>query len=124
MYHTRHHTFPDTDPYKVDDALDALRERLGIHAQLDKQQALDMLVAPLYDAQGVLRGTLAIDEPLDGRRPAPDRRRVLERFASMAGRAVLASVERESLAEQVMMADTVKEIVRTTSAQLSLDGLL
>ena len=44
-YHTRHHTFPDTDPHKVDDALDALRERLGIHAQLDKQLALDMLVA-------------------------------------------------------------------------------
>ena len=90
----------------------------------DAWHPLDMLVAPLYDAQGVLRGTLAIDEPLDGRRPDPDRRRVLERFASMAGRAVLASVERESLAEQVMMADTVKEIVRTTSAQLSLDGLL
>ena len=51
MYHTRHHTFPDTDPYKVDDALDALRERLGIHAQLDKQQALDMLVARFRRAE-------------------------------------------------------------------------
>ena len=83
-----------------------------------------MLVAPLYDAHGVLRGTLAIDEPLDGRLPDLERRRVLEKFAVLAARAVLASVERESLAEQVAMADTVKAIVRTTSAQLSLGGLL
>ncbi len=85
---------------------------------------MDMLVAPLYDAQGVLRGTLAIDEPLDGRLPEPKRRQVLERFALLAARAVLTSVERESFAEQVAMADTVKAIVRTTSAQLSLKGLL
>ncbi len=84
----------------------------------------DMLVAPLYDAHGELRGTLAIDEPLDGRRPDVERRQILERFAGLASRAVLSAVERESLAEQVAMADTVKSIVRTTSAQLSLEGLL
>ena len=85
---------------------------------------LDMLVAPLYDEHGELRGTLAIDEPLDGQRPDLERRRVLERFAALSSRAVLSAVERESLVEQVAMADTVKSIVRTTSAQLSLDGLL
>lgn len=85
---------------------------------------LDMLVAPLYDEHGELRGTLAIDEPLDGQRPGLERRRVLERFAALSSRAVLSAVERESLVEQVAMADTVKSIVRTTSAQLSLDGLL
>ena len=53
--------------------------------------------------------------------PDLERRRVLEKFAVLAARAVLASVERESLAEQVAMADTVKAIVRTTSAQLSLE---
>ena len=90
----------------------------------DAWHPMDMLVAPLYDARGVLRGTLAIDEPLDGRRPDAERRRVLERFAILASRAVLASVEREELAEQVTMAETVKAIVRTTSAQLSLEGLL
>ncbi|MCW2817412.1 MAG: ATP-binding region, ATPase domain protein [Marmoricola sp.] len=84
----------------------------------------DMLVAPLYDDQGVLRGTLAIDEPDDGRRPGPDRRKVLERFARLASRSVLSAVEREALAAQVAMAETVKSIVRTTSAQLSLAGLL
>lgn len=90
----------------------------------DAWHPLDMLVAPLYDEQGELRGTLAIDEPVDGRRPGPERRRVLERFAALASRAVLSAVERDAFAEQVAMANTVKDVVRTTSAQLSLDGLL
>ncbi len=85
---------------------------------------MDMLVAPLYDEQGELRGVLAIDEPLDGLRPGPEHRRVLERFAALASRAVLSEVERVSFGEQVAMANTVKEIVRTSSAQLSFDGLL
>lgn len=84
----------------------------------------DMLVAPLYDDQGELRGTLAIDEPLDGQRPGPERRLVLERFAALASRAVLSAVEHDDMAAQVAMANTVKEVVRTTSAQLGLDGLL
>ncbi len=85
---------------------------------------MDMLVAPLYDEQGELRGVLAIDEPLDGLRPGPEHRRVLERFAALASRAVISEGERVSFAEQVAMANTVKEIVRTTSAQLNFDGLL
>ncbi len=83
-----------------------------------------MLVAPLYDADGVLRGTLSIDVPEDGRRPGPERRRMLERYAVVAGRAVVTAIERERLAEQVAMANTVRTIVRKTSAQLSLMGLL
>jgi signal transduction histidine kinase len=97
---------------------------VAISTAPDAWHPLDMLVAPLYDDQGELRGTLAIDEPADGRRPGPDRRRVLERFAALASRAVLSAVERDAFAEQVAMANTVKEVVRTTSAQLSLDGLL
>ncbi|WP_030486014.1 sensor histidine kinase [Nocardioides aequoreus] len=90
----------------------------------DAWHPMDMLVAPLYDAEGELRGTLAIDSPHDGRRPGLEARRVLERFAELASRAVLTALERESLAEQVAMAETVKSIVRSTSAQLSLEGLL
>ncbi len=85
---------------------------------------MDMLVAPIYDDHGELRGVLALDEPADGLRPNADCRRVLEGFAAPASRAVLSAVERESFAEQVAMAETVKEIVRTTSARLNLDGLL
>jgi signal transduction histidine kinase len=90
----------------------------------DAWHPMDMLVAPLYDEQGELCGTLAIDLPHNGRRPDAERRHVLERFAELAARAVLSALERESLAEQVAMANTVKSIVRTSSAQLSLEGLL
>ena len=90
----------------------------------DAWHPLDMLVAPLYDEQGELRGTLAIDVPRDGRRPDAERRRVLERFAGLAARAVSSALESEALAEQVAMAETVKRIVRNSTAQLSLAGLL
>ncbi len=39
---------------------------------------MDLLVAPLRDQDGTLRGTLSIDLPADGRRPGPDQRRVLD----------------------------------------------
>ena len=90
----------------------------------DAWHPMDMLVAPLYDAQHELRGTLAIDMPHNGRRPDEESRQVLERFAKLAARAVLSALEREAFAVQVAMADTVKSIVRTSAAQLSLDGLL
>jgi signal transduction histidine kinase len=90
----------------------------------DAWHPMDMLVAPLYDEQGELRGTLAIDVPRNGLRPDAERRRVLERFAGLAARAVSSALERESLAAQVAMADMVKSIVRNSSAQLSLEGLL
>ena len=90
----------------------------------DAWHPMDMLVAPIYDDHGELQGVLALDEPADGLRPNADCRRVLEGFAAPASRAVLSAVERESFAEQVAMAETVKEIVRTTSAQLNLEGLL
>jgi signal transduction histidine kinase len=97
---------------------------VAISTDPDAWHPLDMLVAPLYDDSGELRGVLAFDEPVDGKRPGPERRRVLERFAALASRAVLSAVERDAFAEQVAMANMVKEIVRTTSAQLGLDGLL
>ncbi len=90
----------------------------------DAWHPMDMLVSPLYDEQGELRGTLAIDVPRDGRRPDAERRRVLERFAGLAARAVSSALESEALAEQVAMAETVKRIVRNSTAQLSLAGLL
>lgn len=85
---------------------------------------MDMLVAPIYDDRGELRGVLALDEPADGLRPSIDCRRVLEGFAAPASRAVLSAVENESFAEQIAMAETVKEIVRTSSVGLDLKGLL
>ncbi len=90
----------------------------------DSWHPLDMLVAPLYDDQGNLRGTLAMDLPLDGRRPGAQQRQVLQTYAEQAGRAVVTALEREALAEQVRLADAARTIVRNASAQLSMDRIL
>lgn len=90
----------------------------------DAWHPLDMLVAPLYDDDGDLRGSLAIDLPVDGRRPGQGQRAVLNQYAEQARRAVLVALERERLAERVRMADAARRIVRTATAQLSLDRIV
>jgi len=100
---------PDIDP--IDDSEDAWHP-------------LDLLVAPLYDDDGDLRGSLAIDLPVDGRRPGQGQRAVLNQYAEQARRAVLVALEREQLAERVRMADAARRIVRSATAQLSLDRIV
>lgn len=90
----------------------------------DAWHPMDLLVAPLRDQDGTLRGSLSIDLPADGRRPGPDQRRVLERYAEQAARAVITALEREELAAQVRLADTARRIVRQASGQQSLDHIL
>ena len=90
----------------------------------DAWHPLDLLVALLHDDRGVLRGTLAIDVPDNGRRPGVDQRDLLDRFASLAGRAVVTTLEREELTEQVRMADTARMIVRNASSQQDLGEVL
>ena len=90
----------------------------------DAWHPLDLLVALLHDDQGVLRGTLAIDVPENGRRPGPQQRRLLEKFAEQAGRTVVTTLEREELAEQVRLADTARTVVRNASAQRDLSEVL
>ena len=102
---------PDPDSLAASDAPDAWHP-------------LDMLVAPLYDDKGDLRGTLAMDLPRDGRRPGAQQRRVLQTYAEQAGRAVVTSLEREALAEQVRLSEAARAIVRNASAQLSMDRIL
>ena len=77
-----------------------------------------------HDDDGVLRGTLAIDLPVNGKRPDEAQRRVLQTYAEQAGRAVITALEREALAEKVRLAEAARRIVRTASAQLSLDRVL
>jgi signal transduction histidine kinase len=100
---------PDIDP--IDDAPDAWHP-------------LDLLIAPLYDDEGALRGTLAMDLPVTGRRPTEAQRAVLNGYAEQAGRAVVVALEREALAHQVQMAQTARRIVRRATAQLSLMRIL
>ncbi len=90
----------------------------------DAWHPLDLLIAPLYDDTGSLRGSLAMDLPVDGRRPSEAQRTVLNRYAEQAGRAVLVALEREALAEQVRMAEAARRIVRNASAQLSLERII
>ena len=95
---------PDVEPLDVPDAW----------------HPLDLLLAPLRDEEGVLRGTLALDLPADGRRPDERQRSILERYAEQAARAVISALEREALLEQVRLAEAAREIVRNASNQ---DGL-
>ncbi|MFC5178151.1 sensor histidine kinase [Nocardioides taihuensis] len=90
----------------------------------DAWHPLDLLIAPLHSSTGELLGTLAIDLPIDGKRPGPEQRRMLEKYAAQTGRAVVTALERQRLAEQMRLATTARAIVRGASAQLSLDSLL
>ncbi|GAA1476915.1 hypothetical protein GCM10009623_13610 [Nocardioides aestuarii] len=90
----------------------------------DAWHPLDLLVALLHDASGVLRGTLAIDLPDNGRRPGPEQRRLLEKYAVQAARTVVTTLEREELSEQVRLAETARRIVRGASAQQDLSQVL
>jgi signal transduction histidine kinase len=90
----------------------------------DAWHPLDLLIAPLYDDKGSLRGSLAMDLPVDGRRPGEAQRAVLNQYAEQAGRAVVVAVEREELADQVRMAQAARRIVRQATAQLSLERIV
>lgn len=100
---------PDIEP--IDDSPDAWHP-------------LDMLIAPLYDDEGELRGCLAMDLPVDGRRPGTAQRELLNMYAEQAGRAVVVALEREALAERVRMAEAARKVVRQASAQLSLESIV
>jgi len=93
-------------------------------AHEDAWHPLDLLIAPLYDERGRLRGTLAMDLPEDGRRPGLGQRQLLQRYAEQAGRAVITALEREDLAHRVRLAEAAREVVRHASAQLRIDGIL
>jgi signal transduction histidine kinase len=54
----------------------------------------DLLVALLEDDAGELRGILSVDMPRNGLRPDAEQRRVIERYARRAGRAVVTLLER------------------------------
>ncbi|MBO0841859.1 MAG: GAF domain-containing sensor histidine kinase [Nocardioides sp.] len=85
---------------------------------------LDLLVAPLRDAAGTLRGTLTVDVPSDGMRPGPERRALLTRHAVQAQRAVLLALEREHLAEQVRLAEAARDVIRRAGRELDPDQIL
>lgn len=90
----------------------------------DAWHPLDLLLAPLYDDDGTLQGTLAIDVPTDGRRPGQEQRRMLDKYAELAGRAIVTMIERERLVEQQRLAEIARGVMRSAGADQGLEEVL
>ena len=90
----------------------------------DAWHPMDLLVAPLYGPDGELRGTLSIDCPTDGRRPDEAHRRILNRYAEQAARALYIAVEREAFAEQVRVLSATREVVRNAARERNIGVML
>ena len=73
---------------------------------------------------GELRGTLSIDCPTDGRRPDEAHRRILNRYAEQAARALYVAVEREAFADQVRVLSATREVVRNATRERNIGAML
>ncbi|GAW52516.1 ATPase domain-containing protein [Nocardioides sp. PD653] len=92
----------------------------------DAWHPYDVLLGCLRDDRGDLVGVLSVDRPVSGHRPGATQRRLLERYAAQAERAVLTAFEREALVQQVAQAEAARRIIRSASmpAQASLEAVL
>jgi signal transduction histidine kinase len=86
----------------------------------------DALIALLTDDEGRLVGAMSVDRPVARRRPDAGQRRLLERYAAQAERAVITAFEREELVRQVADAEAARQLIRSAStpAQASLEAVL
>ena len=86
----------------------------------------DVLLGVLTDDLGALCGVLSVDMPMSARRPDAPQRRLLERYAAQAERAVIAAFEREDLLQQIAHAESARRLIRSASmpAQASLEAVL
>jgi len=71
---------------------------------------LDALYAPLYSATGQLLGNMSVDLPPDNRIPGRRDRELLEMFVVQAGLAMSHAQQRERLAEQVRLGETLQRV--------------
>jgi len=84
----------------------------------------DLLVALLRDQDGELRGLLSMDLPVDGRRPSPEQRQMLEHYAVQAERAVVEALAQEEVNERLRLARTARRLVRQATAQPTLADIV
>ncbi|GAA1946552.1 hypothetical protein GCM10009798_01930 [Nocardioides panacihumi] len=84
----------------------------------------DLLLAPVRDATGRLRGLVSMDAPTDGLLPPPDRRASLERYAAQASRMLLTALEREELAERQRLAMAARRLLSRAADGDSPEGIL
>lgn len=71
---------------------------------------LDALYAPLYSATGELLGNMSVDLPPGNRIPGRRDRELLEMFVVQAGLAMSHAQQRERLAEQVRLGETLQRV--------------
>jgi signal transduction histidine kinase len=71
---------------------------------------LDALYAPLYSATGELLGNMSVDLPPGNRIPGRRDRELLEMFVVQAGLAMSHAQQRERLAEQVRLGETLHRV--------------
>jgi signal transduction histidine kinase len=79
-------------------------------ADVDAWHPLDALYAPLYSATGELLGNMSVDLPPGGRIPGRRDRELLEMFVVQAGLAMSNAQQRERLAEQVRLGETLQRV--------------
>jgi signal transduction histidine kinase len=84
---------------------------------------MDLLVGLLCGADGELRGVLSVDLPVDGRRPGPHQRRILQMYVRQAERAVITALERGDLEIGLAREHAVAEYRRQLIDVLSHDVL-
>ncbi|QZY29311.1 sensor histidine kinase [Nocardioides coralli] len=90
----------------------------------DQWRPMDMLVARIVSERGELRALLYLDEPVSGRRLPPARLHALAETMELPLRAVLTTIEREELSQQVRLASTAREVIRAASSRLDYRELL
>ena len=90
----------------------------------DAWHPLDALYALLRDPTGRLLGVLAVDLPVDRRRPGLLGRQVLEMYAVQAGLAIHQAQARSLLAERVALGDATRTILGSPAAWLEEDSIV
>ncbi|MBZ5737190.1 sensor histidine kinase [Nocardioides mangrovi] len=92
----------------------------------DGWNPMDALLAILRDDAGEVIGIISVDKPVTGRLPDARQRSLFERYAAQAERAVLTTIEREQMVEQIAHAEAARRMIRMASrpAHVSLDAVL
>lgn len=90
----------------------------------DAWRAEDRLVRLLESADGELRATLYLDEPLDGLRPTPESIAVVNAEIETMFEAVISLVERELYGEQVRMVELARAARQSVPPGLGLTDFL
>ncbi|PUA79788.1 hypothetical protein C7S10_17075 [Nocardioides currus] len=90
----------------------------------DAWDPLDLLISPLLDDAGEIRGLLAVDSPVNGLRPGAAQQAALTSYAGVARTQVLLALEREELQTSVRLSAEVREVVRAALGEDSLDKVV